>query len=92
MAVDQGVPGRSIPLLSDDPAHSAALVVPNDTAALPGGPARSLYIGVAGDVTVDMYDAGQNITFHGVPAGFAPIAVKKVYATGTTAANIIALW
>ena len=52
MAIDQGVPGRSIPLLSDDPAHSAALVVPNDAAPLQGGPARSLYIGVAGDLTV----------------------------------------
>jgi len=40
---------------------------------------------------VDMADSG-TVTFSGLPAGiFLPIIVKRVYSTGTTATNIIAL-
>jgi hypothetical protein len=40
---------------------------------------------------VDMGDSG-TVTFSGLPAGvFLPIIVKRIYATGTTATNIIAL-
>lgn len=74
----------------DDPFLNAKVVTPNDTTDLTI-PARSLYIGGAGDVVV-ITGAG-DATFKAAPAGFilevAPIRVK---ATGTTATDIVALW
>jgi hypothetical protein len=55
--------------------------------------ARALYIGVTGDVTVDMAKTGTAILFKAVPAGtYLRIIVGKVYKTGTSATSIIALW
>lgn len=51
-----------------------------------------LYIGGTGDVRVTMY-GGNILTFKAVPTGyFMPIHVKKLWSTGTTATDIIALW
>lgn len=51
-----------------------------------------LYIGVTGDVKVKTI-AGNDVVFTAVPAGsFMPVQVKQVFATGTTATNIVALW
>ena len=37
--------------------------------------------------------AGDDVTFQGINTGaFFPVHVKKVWLTGTTASNIIALW
>jgi hypothetical protein len=73
------------------PAVSAAVVAPNDGTDLPTAPTRALYIGVAGDVKVDMAD-GSTVTFAGVANGILPISVKRVYLTGTAATNIVALY
>ena len=52
---------------------------------------EGLFIGVGGDIKVDMVD-GSTPTFLNVGNGmFLPIAVKRVYSTGTTATNIIGL-
>jgi len=50
----------------------------------------ALYVGGAGDIKVDT-DVGTTLTFVGVQAGFFPVAVSRVYSTGTTATNIIGL-
>jgi hypothetical protein len=51
-----------------------------------------LYIGTAGDLKVETV-AGDEVTFVGINTGaFFPVHVKKVFATGTSASNIIALW
>lgn len=51
---------------------------------------RALYVTTAGDVKVDTA-AGTAITFT-LPANFLlPLAVTKVYSTGTTATGIIGL-
>ncbi len=51
-----------------------------------------LYIGGAGNVRV-LTDGGNDVTFNGTLAGsYFPIQVLKVFATGTTATNIIAIW
>lgn len=73
-------------------------VTPSDStdfteAFAPRGEA-SLFIGTGGDVKVIM--AGDNsdasVTFKNVPSGtFLPIVVKRVYSTGTTASNILAI-
>jgi len=51
-----------------------------------------LYIGGAGNIKVTTV-AGDIVTFSGVLAGsFFPVNILKVFSTGTTATNIIALW
>ena len=51
-----------------------------------------LYIGTAGNLKVTTA-GGDEITFQGVNTGtFFPVNVVKVFATGTSADNIIALW
>ena len=51
-----------------------------------------LYIGTAGNLKVRTV-AGDDVTFQGVSTGtFFPVNVVKVFATGTSADNIIALW
>ena len=51
-----------------------------------------LYVGVAGDVKVKMA-GGNDVVFKGATAGsFLPINVLQVFATGTTATDIVALW
>tara|TARA_R110000803_G_scaffold54799_2_gene111588 strand:- start:868 stop:1371 length:504 start_codon:yes stop_codon:yes gene_type:complete len=51
-----------------------------------------LYIGTAGDLTVDTIAGSENVLFKSVPVGFFPVQVKKVYSTGTVAKDIVALW
>jgi hypothetical protein len=72
------------------PATAAFAITPNDGADL-AKYTRALYIGVSGDVKVDMIDGGTGIVFKAVAVGILPIAVKRVYATGTAATNIIGL-
>lgn len=54
---------------------------------------KALYIGVTGNVKVDMPGGGTGILFVAVPVGFFPVSVTKVYSTanGTTAASILGL-
>ena len=51
-----------------------------------------LYVGTAGDVRV-LTAGGDDVIFTGVLAGsYMPVQVIRVFATSTTASNIIALW
>jgi hypothetical protein len=51
-----------------------------------------LYVGGAGDVKVKT-TSGSVVTYVGISAGtFMPVQVTQVFATGTTATNIIANW
>jgi hypothetical protein len=79
----------------------AADVVPSNTVniAYPGDDTTSpnnskwpcvLYIGTSGNIKVRTA-GGNEITFVGV-SGFFPVQVVRVFATGTTATNIVALW
>lgn len=74
-----------------NPAYDAAAVTPNDAADLPRVPARGLYVGVSGDVKVDMQGGG-TVVFKAVPVGVLNVRVTRVYATGTAATNILALY
>jgi hypothetical protein len=70
---------------------NAAAVVPNDAGKLTA--TRRLYIGVAGDVTVDMVGGQVGVLFKAALAGhYLDVRVTRVYATGTTATNIVAMW
>ena len=51
-----------------------------------------LYVGAVGDVKVKT-TSGSVVTYVGINAGtFMPVQVTQVFATGTTATNIIANW
>jgi hypothetical protein len=73
-----------------DPVQHAAAVTPSDTANLPAG-TTALYIGVTGNVQVTMMD-GTVVIFSNFPVGWQPIRVIKVWATNTTATNLVAVW
>ena len=55
-------------------------------------PGCVLYVGNTGNLRV-LTTSGADLTFVGIPAGsFVPVQVKRVFATDTTATDIIALW
>jgi hypothetical protein len=78
-------------------AGRAASVTPSNTVDIPsvtGGTNNGcvLYVGGYGDVKVDTV-GGDTVVFPGVNGGtFFPVQVTRVYATGTTATDIVALW
>src|SRR5882724_7724927 len=69
----------------------AAVVSPSDTVDLTT-PTKRLYVGVAGDVKVDMVTTGTAIVFKALPIGFHNIQAKSIYSTGTAATNMVALY
>ena len=75
----------------------AAAVTPSDTARIAdvsGGVNNGcvLYVGGAGNVKVETI-GGDEVTFVGINTGaFLPVQVVKVFGTGTSAMNILALW
>ncbi|NVO25224.1 spike base protein, RCAP_Rcc01079 family [Donghicola mangrovi] len=73
------------------PIRSAQVVTPDDTSDLPVLP-RALYVGTAGDLHVTMAE-GQEATFAAVPAGtLLPVRAARIWATGTAAGSILAMW
>ena len=81
-------------------ASRAAAVVPNNTTDIPnpanasglGNNGNVLYVGTGGTLKVRTA-AGDDITFVNIANGtFLPVQVVRVFATGTGASNIIALW
>lgn len=76
---------------STAPINDASAVTPNDSADL-GSTSRGLYVGASGDVKIDTAE-GNTVTFTGLAAGIVhPIRAKRVYATDTTATNIVAVY
>lgn len=73
------------------PYFGAVAVTTNDSTDLARAPTRALYIGVSGDVKVDLLD-GSTVTFKAAPVGVLYVAAVRVYATGTAATNILALY
>ena len=79
------------PNFNSGPALHAWAVTPNDSAALPNGPARALFIGTGGVVVLDTVGGETQVSFT-VPSGFLlPMQVNKVWNTNTTASNMVAL-
>jgi hypothetical protein len=76
----------------------AAAVTPSNTVDIPyvgGGDIKwacVLYIGTGGNIRL-LTDGEDDVTFFNVLGGtFLPVQVKRVFVTGTTASNIVALW
>ncbi len=73
------------------PIEGGAAVTPHDSNELATA-TRGLFVGVSGNVKVTT-TGGSEITFTGLAAGVIhPIRAKLVWATGTTATSILALW
>lgn len=71
-------------------AARALAITPNDSADLTLAPA-TIYIGVAGDMSV-ITVGGDTLTFVGLAAGtILPVLVNRVRSTGTTATSLIEL-
>lgn len=76
----------------DSPAYNAEAVTPSDSVDLTNT-SRGLYVGVAGDVSVEMAGTGTAIVFTGVLAGsILPIRITRVNSTSTTATNMTSLY
>jgi len=80
--------------------RSAAAVTPSNTSNIPsvstqdgsGNNGCVLYVGGVGNLKV-LTVGGNEVTFTNVPTGtFVPVQVLRVFATGTTATNIVAIW
>jgi hypothetical protein len=66
-------------------------VTPSDTTDLAAGPARGLYVGVAGDVAlVGLDDAA--VVFKALPVGLHKVIFRRVNATATAATNMVAMY
>lgn len=80
--------------------RSAAAVTPSDTANIPsvstedgsGNNGCVLYVGGGGNLKV-LTVSGDEVTFVNIQDGsFVPIQVLRVFSTGTTSTNIVAIW
>lgn len=73
-------------------ARRVALVAPSDVADLPAAPCFGLWVGGAGNISLDD-GSGATTLISGIPAGtILPFQVKRVRATSTTASLIVALY
>lgn len=72
------------------PVSSAAAVTPSDAADL-ATVCRALYVGSAGALRVTLAGDSAPVTL-AAAAGWQPIRARRVWATGTTAADIVAGW
>ena len=74
-----------------EPAKSAFVVTPADSAFSNGLKARALFVGTGGNVNVLMAD-GVTVLYSNVQDGtLLPVRCNGVYTTSTTASNIVAL-
>lgn len=78
------------PVSVRDPAVDVVPVVPNDTVDLPDGECRALIVTCDGALRI-LTPFGSDRTIQ-VPIGVLPIQAKRVFATGTTAQGITALY
>lgn len=75
-----------------DSFRDAAAVTPSDTVDLPDGPCRGIYVGGAGAVKI-VTTNGSTVTFAAVPVGtFMRVGAVRIFSTGTTATNLLALY
>ena len=89
--------GRKDVTLTDDkgagwgsPSPSGEAVTPSDTDDL--SQIARLYVGTSGNLRVLLANDTDPITLANVPVGYQPLIVQRVYATDTTADNIVALF
>lgn len=70
--------------------HGAA-ITPSDTVNLTNA-TLAIYVGTTGNLKVMLNGDTVAITLDTVPVGLYYLSVSRVYATGTTASTLVALW
>ena len=77
----------------ESPATSSYSVTPHDTNEIGPYVPRAIYVGVGGDIAMELEGDETSIVWVGVPTGaLLPVKARIILATGTTATNIIALY
>lgn len=79
---------QNTPIVMASPVVGGAAVTPSDSTDIAES-TISLYVGTAGTLKVTMFD-GSVVTYGAIAAGRHPLRVKRVWATGTSATNIVA--
>ncbi len=74
-----------------DPARRAVAVTPGDGTDL-SPYAKALYLGQGGDLKIIPVGGDEAVTLKNHPAGYVAVQVRRIHATGTTAAHIVALY
>lgn len=75
-----------------EPATLAVAITPDNSNDLVTV-TRGIYVGVSGDLKVDMAGGSSGITFTNLAAGVIhPIRARRIYATGTDATDILGLY
>jgi hypothetical protein len=78
-------------LILGNPSHAYDIyALKSDTVDLTN-PTKCIYVGVAGDVKVDMVGSG-TVVFKAMPLGMYRLQVKRLYSTGTTSTNVMGLY
>ena len=67
-----------------------AEITPNDSANIPGGIPDAILVGAAGDVRMMGEDG--NVETLPLGEGIQPLSPTRVYATGTTATGLFAIY
>lgn len=76
---------------STRPAHRMSAVTPSNVTVLEV--TRGLYVGTGGSILVTPVDGDTTVSFKNVADGtILPLQVTKVWNTGTTATDIVALY
>ena len=78
--------------LDYSPVLKAVAVTPNDTVDLTDGPCRGIYVGSAGNLRI-ITEHGSDITLVNIANGVVhPISARRVFSSGTTCTNIVAMY
>ncbi len=72
------------------PGEHAAAVTLSDATTLDPTP-RAIYVGTEGNLKVTMR-GGEVVTFTNLVVGWHPIRPSIIWATGSTASNVVAVW
>lgn len=76
----------------ESPAINSQAITPTDNTPL-ANTARAIYVGVTGNLNIQLIGDVANTILQAVPAGsLLPIRVNIINATGTTANGIVAFW
>jgi len=73
-----------------DPPRFGIAITPSDTDELVNI-CTALYVGVSGDIKVTYAGDTVGVILKSVPIGYLPGLFRKVFATGTTATNLVAV-
>ena len=88
-------PGKSWGMRVLNQFTSAASVTPSDSSALPRSPTKGLFVGgsAACAITMTLTDDSGSVAWSNIqPGAVLAVEVNKIFATGTTCTNIVALY